>query len=73
MTSAQDRSYGRLLLLGPAKTGYNDSPATMPGALVEPLFISNHAEGDLAASQSGQTAIATGVTNAVNQFAAAQH
>ncbi len=72
-TSAQDRTYGRLLLLGPAKTGYNDSPTTMPGALVEPLFITNHAEGDLAASQSGQTAIATGITNAINQFVAAQH
>ena len=72
-TSSADRSYGRLLVLGPAKPGYNDSPSSMPGALVEPLFITNHAEGDLAVSQSGQTAIATGITNAINQFAVAPH
>ncbi len=72
-TSSSDRSYGRLLLLGPAKPGYNDSPSMMPGALVEPLFISNHGEGDLAEGQTGQMAIASGITNAINQFAAAQH
>ena len=69
-TSAADRSYGRLLLLGPAKTGYNDAPSQMPGALVEPLFISNGAEGTLAASQAGQDAIASGITTAINSFAA---
>lgn len=68
-SSSSDRSYGRLLLLGPEKPGYNDSPSTMPGALVEPLFISNSGEGTLAASQAGQQAIASGITNAVNQFA----
>jgi N-acetylmuramoyl-L-alanine amidase len=68
-TSAADRSYGRLLLLGPAKPGYNDSPSQMPGALIEPLFISNSGEGTLAASQAGRQAIASGITNAVNQFA----
>ena len=72
-TSAADRSYGRLLLLGPAKSGYNDAPSTMPGALVEPLFITNHAEGSLAASQAGQEAIATGITDAINSFAPQQN
>jgi N-acetylmuramoyl-L-alanine amidase len=72
-TSAADRSYGRLLLLGPDKPGYNDSPSQMPGALVEPLFITNHAEGSLAASQAGQAAIAGGITNAVNSFATQPH
>jgi N-acetylmuramoyl-L-alanine amidase len=69
-TSAADHAYGRLLLLGPAKAGYNDNPSGMPGALIEPLFISNGAEGTLAASPAGQTAIATGITNAINSFAA---
>jgi N-acetylmuramoyl-L-alanine amidase len=69
-TSAADHAYGRLLLLGPAKAGYNDNPSEMPGALIEPLFISNGAEGTLAASQTGETAIATGITNAINTFAA---
>ena len=68
-TSAADRVYGRLLLLGPQKAGYNDSPSAMPGALMEPLFITNGAEGTLAASEAGQQAIASGITKAVNQFA----
>ncbi|HEX3782296.1 MAG TPA: N-acetylmuramoyl-L-alanine amidase [Pseudonocardiaceae bacterium] len=69
-TSEQDRSYGRILLLGPAKAGYLDNPSTMPGALVEPLFITNGAEGSLAASPTGQQAIASGITTAIGQFAA---
>ena len=68
-TSAADRAYGRLLLLGPAKPGYNDEPGDMPGALIEPLFITNGTEGTLAASEAGQQAIASGIANAVNQFA----
>lgn len=68
-TSAADRAYGRLLLLGPAKPGYNDAPSAMPSALMEPLFITNGTEGTLAASEAGQQAIASGITTAVNQFA----
>ncbi|HEY4456232.1 MAG TPA: N-acetylmuramoyl-L-alanine amidase [Pseudonocardiaceae bacterium] len=68
-TSAADRAYGRLLLLGPGKPGYNDAPSDMPGALTEPLFITNGTEGTLAASEAGQQAIASGILKAVNQFA----
>lgn len=68
-TSAADRAYGRLLLLGPGKPGFNDAPSQMPGTLTEPLFITNGAEGTLAASEAGQQAIASGITKAVNQFA----
>jgi N-acetylmuramoyl-L-alanine amidase len=68
-TSAQATAYGRLLLLGPAKPGYLDNPSQMPGALVEPLFITNGTEGSLAASQAGQQAIASGIAKAIGQFA----
>jgi len=50
--------YGHLLLLGPAQPGYLDHPSRMPGALVEPLFLTAPAEADLADSASGQQEIA---------------
>jgi N-acetylmuramoyl-L-alanine amidase len=50
--------YGHLLLLGPAQPGYVDHPSRMPGALVEPLFLTAPAEADLAASASGRQEIA---------------
>jgi N-acetylmuramoyl-L-alanine amidase len=40
----------------------------MPGALIEPLFISDPFEGSRTVSPSGQRAIATGVAKSVEQF-----
>ncbi|HZV50149.1 MAG TPA: N-acetylmuramoyl-L-alanine amidase [Candidatus Dormibacteraeota bacterium] len=51
-------SYGHLLLLGPAQSGYVDHPSRMPGVLVEPLFLTAPAEAELAGSGSGQERIA---------------
>jgi N-acetylmuramoyl-L-alanine amidase len=66
--------YGHLLLLGPAKRGYFNTPSRMPGALIEPLFITDPFEGSLADSSRGQHAIASGITRAVEQFfAPARH
>ena len=42
-TAAAD--YGHLLLLGPADPGFSTSPSLMPGALIEPLFITDPYEG----------------------------
>jgi N-acetylmuramoyl-L-alanine amidase len=67
VTSA-DRAYGHLLILGPAKPGYFSSPSKMPGALVEPLFITDPSEASLAASSRGQEAIARGLLAAVEQY-----
>jgi N-acetylmuramoyl-L-alanine amidase len=67
VTSA-DRAYGHLLILGPAKPGYFSSPSRMPGALVEPLFITDPSEASLAASSRGQEAIARGLLDAVEQY-----
>lgn len=61
-------AYGHLLLLGPADPGYFSTPSTMPGALIEPLFITDPYEGSLADSALGQQVIAHGVTAAVEQY-----
>ncbi len=63
-----DLSYGHLLLLGPAEQGYFSTPSTMPGALVEPLFITNPVEGSIAASSVGQQVMADGLARAIEQY-----
>ena len=40
----------------------------MPGALIEPLFITDPYEGTLAASPSGQEVIAGGLAKAIEQY-----
>lgn len=61
-------AYGHVDILGPAEEGYVDQPAAMPGALIEPLFITNPTESGIAASPDGQQAIAQGIAQAVTQF-----
>jgi N-acetylmuramoyl-L-alanine amidase len=61
-------AYGHLLLLGPADPGYFSAPSTMPGALIEPLFITDPYEGTLANSVQGQRVIAAGLATAVAQY-----
>ncbi len=65
-TAAAD--YGHLLLLGPADPGWFTTPSQMPGALIEPLFITDPFEGTLAASPSGQEVIAGGLAQAIEQY-----
>ncbi|HMC04309.1 MAG TPA: N-acetylmuramoyl-L-alanine amidase [Actinomycetota bacterium] len=65
---AADRSYGRLVLLGPAAPGYLATPSEMPGTVVEPLFITNPFEASIAAGPAGQQAIAAGIAQAVDTF-----
>ena len=60
--------YGHLLLLGPAVPGWFTTPSTMPGALIEPLFITDPFEGSIAESASGQQVIAGGLAQAVEQY-----
>ena len=69
--SIADESYGHLLLLGPAKTGYFATPSRMPGALIEPLFLTDPFEASVAASRYGQHLIAAGIARAVGQYFAA--
>jgi N-acetylmuramoyl-L-alanine amidase len=66
--SPEDYAYGRLLLLGPAMRGYFSTPSQMPGALIEPLFITDPFEASIAASSRGQHVIADGLANAVELY-----
>ena len=66
--SSRAISYGHLLLLGPAERGYFSTPSQMPGALIEPLFITDPFEGTIAASADGQEVIADGIAKAVEQY-----
>lgn len=64
----QAGSYGHLLLLGPAMPGYFTTPSTMPGALIEPLFITDPFEASIAESATGQQVIAGGIAQAIEQY-----
>jgi N-acetylmuramoyl-L-alanine amidase len=66
--SQQAIAYGHLLLLGPAKRGWLAEPSRMPGALIEPLFITDPFEASIAASAQGQQVIAGGIARAVEQY-----
>ena len=69
--SAAGANYGHLLLLGPADPGWFTTPSQMPGALIEPLFITDPLEATQAASPSGQEVIAGGLAQAIEQYLAA--
>ena len=66
--AAGSEQYGHLMLLGPAMPGYFSTPSKMPGAVVEPLFITDPFEGSIAASARGQDVIASGIAQAVEQY-----
>jgi N-acetylmuramoyl-L-alanine amidase len=68
--AAQAAAYHHLLLLGPAQTGYLATPSTMPGAVIEPLYITDPFEASIAASGQGQRVIALGIAAAVGRYLA---
>ncbi len=61
-------AYDHLMLLGPAMAGYFTSPSDMPGALIEPLYITDPFEGSIADSSHGQTVMAEGIATAVEKY-----
>jgi N-acetylmuramoyl-L-alanine amidase len=61
-------SYNHLLLLGPALAGYFASPSEMPGAVIEPLYLTDPFEGSIADTSHGQMVMAKGIARAVEQF-----
>lgn len=67
LTAAAD-AYGRLMELGPEKPGWNDQPSSMPGVIVEPLFITDPVEAQLASGAEGQRAIAAGIEQGLAAF-----
>jgi N-acetylmuramoyl-L-alanine amidase len=62
------QNYGHLLLLGPAQPGVLDQPTTMPGALVEPLFLPSPAEAEVAGSPNGQRELARALAEGLQAF-----
>lgn len=61
-------TYRHLILLGPANPGWFTTPSDMPGALIEPLFLSDPFEGSIANSPVGHQAITEGMVQAIEQF-----
>jgi N-acetylmuramoyl-L-alanine amidase len=59
--------YHHLILLGPAVPG-KLRPSQMPGALSEPLFLSNPIEAGLATQPDTQQALARAYASAIEQF-----
>lgn len=68
--AAQAAAYDHLLLLGPPEPGYQTDPSDMPGAVTEPLYLTDPFEAGVADSAAGQAAMAAGIARAVEQFLA---
>jgi len=71
--AAEAASYQHLLLLGPAAPGFFTTPSQMPGAVIEPLYLTDPYEGSIADSTLGQQVIARGIATAVGQYFAPVH
>lgn len=61
-------NYDHLMLLGPASPGYFSTPSQMPGAVIEPLYVTDPFEGSIAVSTRGQEVVAKGIARAVEQY-----
>jgi N-acetylmuramoyl-L-alanine amidase len=66
--TSSSAAYDHLQLLGPAEAGYFSTPSEMPGALIEPLYLTDPAEASIAASAQGQQVIALAIAEAVDQY-----
>jgi N-acetylmuramoyl-L-alanine amidase len=66
--TASGDSYNHLIELGPLSPGWVDNPSAMPGALVEPLFITNPSEAQIASDPAGQQKIAEALAEGVLRF-----
>jgi len=66
--AAAAAAYDHLLLIGPAQQGFFSTPSEMPGAVIEPLYLTDPFEGSIAASPTGQRVVAHGLANAIEHF-----
>jgi N-acetylmuramoyl-L-alanine amidase len=66
--TARGAAYGHLLELGPASPGWFEHPSTMPGALAEPLFLTDPGELAVAASSDGQHVMAQAFAQAIDRY-----
>ena len=51
-------------------SGYFSTPSVMPGAVIEPLYITDPFEGSIADSAQGQSVMAQGIATAIGQYLA---
>jgi N-acetylmuramoyl-L-alanine amidase/peptidoglycan/xylan/chitin deacetylase (PgdA/CDA1 family) len=65
--SELDTGYNWNTLIGPAGP-YRPRPTKMPGAIAEPLFLTNPAEAQLAEREDVRDALAKGYARAIQQF-----
>jgi N-acetylmuramoyl-L-alanine amidase len=61
-------AYDHLLLIGPAQSGFFSTPSQMPGAVIEPLYLTDPFEGSIADTSHGQEVIARGIAHAIETF-----
>jgi hypothetical protein len=61
-------AYGHFIELGPALKGWVDNPSQMPGALIEPLFLTNPDEAKFANDPAGQERIAAGLASGLESY-----
>ena len=61
-------SYGHLMLIGPAMAGFFSTPSAMPGAVLEPLYLTDPFEGSIAATSADQQVIASAISLAIEQY-----
>ena len=66
--AAEAAAYNHLLLIGPAMSGYFSTPSQMPGAVIEPLYLTDPFEGSIAVNAADRKIIATGIASAVERF-----
>jgi N-acetylmuramoyl-L-alanine amidase len=66
--AAESANYNHLLLLGPASAGFFSTPSDMPGAVIEPLFLTDPFEGSIADSTADQQVVAKGIAEAIQKY-----
>lgn len=64
---------GHLVLLAPRIPGYVDEPSMMPGALVEPLFLTNPDDLTAVASARGVATLADAISGGVEEYLDEEH
>jgi N-acetylmuramoyl-L-alanine amidase len=66
--TSRGAAYGHLLILGPAEPGWFPHPSRMPGALVEPLFLTDPGEAAVIVTRDGQEVLARSLVRAIEGF-----
>lgn len=64
--------YGHEPLLGPRDPSYVPAPSSMPGAILETMFITRPEEADFATNEAGRGTIAQAIADALIAFLAAK-